>query len=295
MHICVCICTYKRPVLLAKLLQALEEQQTDGEFTLSVVVADNDREQSGEAVVKAAQARGALKIVYTVEPEQNIARARNAALRASTGDYLAFIDDDEIPERTWLRNALRFCLRSGADGMLGPVHPYFEHTPPDWLVRGGFCERPEPASGHQLAWRETRTGNALLNRDLVKDDVEPFAVQFGNGGEDQAFFKRLIERGARFLWNNDAPVYELVPPERCTRRYLLERALRRGQSERTLTDAQGIFKSVIAVPVYALSLPFLLVAGQHHFMRYLVRLCDHAGKLLAVAGFRPMGERYVNQ
>jgi glycosyltransferase involved in cell wall biosynthesis len=280
--------------MLAKLLSTLETQQTDGEFTLSVVVVDNDRQRSAEATALEATSRGALQISYCVEPEQNIARARNAAVRHSHGDYLAFIDDDEVPSDRWLLTALRFCSESGIDGVLGPVRPYFDHEPPAWLIKGRFCERPEPPTGHLLAWRETRTGNVLLRRRLVEKDAEPFCVAFGSGGEDQEFFKRMMERGAVFRWCNEAPVYELVPPERCRRMYLLKRALRRGQSEKSLADLRGVLKSLVAVPLYVALLPVLLVAGHHHFMRYLVRLCDHAGKLMSLVGLRPLGDRYAS-
>ncbi len=124
--------------------------------------------------------------------------------------------------------------------------------------------------------------------------AEPFAPSFGNGGEDQDFFKRLIEGGARFLWCNEAPVHETVPPERCGRGYLLRRALLRGQNEKDLTDRAGICKSLLAVPIYALLLPAALVMGQHRFMQVSIRLCDHAGKLLSVMGFKPLGAKYLS-
>jgi hypothetical protein len=41
-------------------------------------------------------------------------------------------------------------------------------------------------------------------------------------------------------------------------------------------------------------LPFLFLAGQHWFMRYAVRLCDHAGKLAAMMGWKPLGKTYVS-
>jgi succinoglycan biosynthesis protein ExoM len=293
-HVCVCVCTFKRPALLATLLRKLEQQQLEGELTMSVVVADNDKHRSGEASVGEARARGRLAIVYCVEIEQNIAKARNAALRHAQGQYLAFIDDDEVPDDRWLIEAVRFCRAAGVDGMLGPVRPYFEHRPPAWLIKGRFCERPEPATGYVPTWRETRTGNVLLRASLIANDAEPFAVAFGAGGEDQEFFKRIIARGAVLQWCNEAPVYELVPPERCQRRYLLQRALRRGQSEKGLVDHRSIAKSAVAVPIYALTLPLMLLVGHHRFMRNLVRLCDHLGKLLGIAGFHPAGKHYVN-
>src|SRR5947199_8829379 len=50
-HISVCICTYKRPALLRRLLEELGRQETGGLFTFSIIVADNDASRSADAVV----------------------------------------------------------------------------------------------------------------------------------------------------------------------------------------------------------------------------------------------------
>lgn len=295
MNICVCICTFRRPHMIKALLLELGRQETAGEFTISVVVTDNDGTQSARAAVQEAAAALSLPVLYTVEPDQNIAKARNRAVLASSGDYIAFIDDDEMPQRDWLLTALHACQAHGADGVLAPVRPVFEHEPPSWLVKGRFCERPEHPTGHVLDWRETRTGNVLLRRALVAAMAEPFAPAYGNGGEDTDFFKRLIAAGATFVWCNEAPVHEVVPPARCERRYFLKRALLRGQNERRLANPGSIVKSLVAVPVYLFMLPFMFLAGQHRVMHYAIRLCDHAGKLAGVLGFRPLGKKYIVQ
>ena len=291
MHICVCICTYKRPRLLALLLRRLALQHTAGEFSYSIVVADNDAAQSARATVAEAAAYSPVATVYCHEPRQNIALVRNQALAHARGDFIAFIDDDEYPDDRWLLNALHTCQQYGVAGVLGPVRPYFDHKAPDWLVKGGFCERPEYPTGRVLAWRETRTGNVLFRGELVRGNAAPFRAEFGLGGEDQDFFKRLIEQGAVFVWCNEAVVHELVPPERCKRRYMLERAWLRGQNEQSLADAYGICKSLVAVPAYLLLLPFTALRGSSVSMRYLIRLCDHAGKLLGLFGVRPLAKR----
>jgi len=293
MKICVCICTFKRPQMIRALLGKLGELETNGEFTLSVVVTDNDRAQSAQAAVREAAASLSFPVLYCVEPDQNIAKARNRAVLNSTGDYVAFIDDDELPPPDWLLTALHACQAHGADGVLAPVRPLFEHVPPTWLVKGRFCERPEHPTGYVLGWRETRTGNVLFRRSLIEGMAEPFAPAYGNGGEDLDFFKRLMEGGARFVWCNEAPVHEMVPPERCNRSYFLKRALLRGQNEKKLATVASICKSLVAVPAYVLMLPFMLVAGQHWFMHTSIRLCDHAGKLVGVLGFKPLGEKYI--
>jgi hypothetical protein len=48
---------------------------------------------------------------------------------------------------------------------------------------------------------------------------------------------------------------------------------------------------VIAVPSYILALPILAICGQHLFIRYLVKLFDHASRLLAFAGWSVVKKR----
>ena len=52
-------------------------------------------------------------------------------------------------------------------------------------------------------------------------------------------------------------------------------------------------KSVLAIPLYSLALPFALIAGQQYFMTLLVKICDHLGKLLILVGINPVREEYV--
>lgn len=292
-HITVCICTYKRPGLLGRLLDALRDQKTEGLFTYSVVVADNDQQESAKSAVNSFAAACETKAIYCVEPTPNIAMARNKVVQEAKGDYLAFIDDDEIPGNDWLLVMLRTLKARGVDGVLAPVLPYFETEAPKWLVKAGFYDRPRHETGFVLGWQEARTGNVLLRRGILDGIGEVFRPEFGAGGEDQDFFKRMIDRGRKFIWCDEAPAHELVPPHRWRRRFLLKRALLRGRTTfRHRTNLlRNLAKSLIAVPLYAVALPFLLLLGHHHFMKYLVRLFDHLGRLLAVLNLNPIKER----
>src|SRR5271157_4036017 len=101
-HICVCICTYKRPQLLKRLLDELSTQETNSLFTYSIVVTDNDHLRSAELVVSDFAARSAIPVKYCLEPRQNIALARNKAIENASGEFVAFVDDDEFPAKRWL-------------------------------------------------------------------------------------------------------------------------------------------------------------------------------------------------
>jgi glycosyltransferase involved in cell wall biosynthesis len=64
--ISVCICTYKRPVLLDKLLGRLLGQETEGLFIYSIVVVDNDLSRSAEALVRYYQQKEIVDIFTTM-------------------------------------------------------------------------------------------------------------------------------------------------------------------------------------------------------------------------------------
>jgi succinoglycan biosynthesis protein ExoM len=291
--VCVCICTYKRPELLLRALEGVRAQQVSTRLAVSVVVADNDCDQSARAVVSKFSAQAGFRVTYCVEPEQNIAMARNRALRNADADLVAFIDDDEFPAESWLARMLETLFKYEADGVLGPVRAHFDTPPPAWLLASGLSDRPEHATGFELQWRQTRTGNTLFRRQILEDVAEPFQKEFGNGGEDQDFFRRMIERGRRFVWCNEAIVYEVVPPERCERRYWWKRALLRGQNEKLHLTAASVCKSLVAVPLYLVILPFAFLAGQANFMRYSVRMLDHLGKLFAATGIQVIRGSYL--
>jgi len=288
-HISVCICTYKRPRFLKRLLEELGGQDTSGLFTYSIVVADNDHLQSGEAVVRDFAAASSIPIKYCVEPQQNIALTRNKAIEIANGDFVEFIDDDEFPTRRWLLTLFKACHEYAVDGVLGPVKRHFDEEPPKWVVKGKFYERPTYPTGFVIDWSKGRTNNVLLKRRIVAASAQPFRPQFLTG-EDQDFFRRMIEKGHVFVWCNEAVVYEVVPPIRWKRTFMLRRALLGGAVSviGPTFGALAIAKSVIAVPAYTAALPFALVLGHHRFMILSVKLFDHLGKLLAMMGIKPI-------
>jgi predicted glycoside hydrolase/deacetylase ChbG (UPF0249 family)/glycosyltransferase involved in cell wall biosynthesis len=295
-HIAVCICTYKRPAELRRLLRDLDGQKTDGLFTYSVVVADNDAARSGEAAVEEMRRTMRVAVQYCAEPEKGIARARNRVIANADGDYFALIDDDEFPEPDWLLNLLETCREYGVDGVLGPVKRYLDDGAPQWLKRSSLYDRAVRPTGIEVEWRGARTGNALLKREVFAGDGPPFNVEFA-AGEDQDFFRRKIEEGRRFVWSSDAVVWEELPPARWKRTYFLRKAMLHGSYAARQPDcgAKSVMKSLVAVPLYTLALPFVLLAGQHRFMTLLVKLCDHVGKLLSLMRIRPFHDEYVSE
>jgi succinoglycan biosynthesis protein ExoM len=289
-HVSVCVCTFRRPEPLRRLLSALAAQETEGRFTYSIVVADNDHAESARSVVADFATTAPIAVRYCVEPRRNIALVRNKSVTNAGGDFVALIDDDEEPFPDWLIRLFDARERYAADGVLGPILPRFATPPPEWIVRGRMWERPSPPTGTVLRWKQTRSGNALLRRSIFDAPGNRFRVEYGHGGEDVDFFRRMMALGMRFVACAEAKVYHVIPAERCRRTYLLKQALLRGRAPYN-HEAWPVLTSLVAIPAYAVALPLLLAAGQHVFMRYLIKECDHLGRILAlVSGRRGTGD-----
>ncbi|MBN1363504.1 MAG: glycosyltransferase family 2 protein [Syntrophaceae bacterium] len=298
-HISVCIPTFRRNQMLERLLRKLALQENGGLFDFSVVVVDNDAKGPAKETVTGLRKELDLEISYSIEPEQTIPAARNHALRLAQGNYIGIIDDDEVPPQHWLITMYRAINTFDVDGALGPVHPFFDQEPPAWLVKGRFCERPVHRTGTLLHWSQTRTGNVLLKKEVFDKYNLCFDLKFKTGGSDQEFFKQAMHAGCRFVAVEEAPVYEIVPPERWTKSYYLKRALVNGfNSHRyNVNEKRGFsrvtvpVKSTVALLVYGVAAPFCACLGSHVLINCLERGCHHLSRLLAMLGIELVKKR----
>ncbi len=291
-HITVCVCTYRRNPLLARLLRNLALQRTDGSFTFSVVVVDNDPAGPARAEVERFGAESSLDVIYGIESRKGIPFARNHALALAKGPFIAIIDDDEIPPPLWLRTLFEAVRTFGVDGALGPVVPFFDQAPPDWLVKSRLSELPRRRTGTLLQWHQSYTGNVLLRKDVFDRDSLRFDEAFRTGGSDQAFFRQAMEAGYRFVAVDEAPVYEVILPERWDKAYFVRRALVNGYNAhkysvregRRLKTAGSLIKSAIALLTFAVSAPVAYALGAHVWVRRLEGGAYHLSRLAAAAG-----------
>lgn len=281
-HICVCICTYKRASLLQRLLIELEKQETNGMFSYSAVVVDNDADKSAQQVVLGFQQTHDLEVKYFVEQEQNIALARNKAVENAKGDFIAIIDDDEFPDKDWLLKLYSALGRFQSDGVLGPVRPHFEETCPSWIFKSGICERKSHLTGSILHPADTSTANVLLKRETFDDVNNRFDPKFGRtGGSDVRFFRSVMQKGYTFVWCGDAVVNETVPPERWKASFYLKKALRKGGLNgawvrtQALPGGRNLAVEFAAACVYTMAFPFIAVFGKPYCIKYLAKAAYH--------------------
>jgi succinoglycan biosynthesis protein ExoM len=292
-HISVCVCTYRRNELLELCLRKLDLQETgDGSFGFSIVVVDNDPSAFARETVTRLQQELSIELTYDIETDKCIAAVRNRAVRLAGGNYIAFIDDDEFPPQDWLLTLYRAIHLFDAAGALGPVHPFFADTPPSWLLKSGFCERPVHRTGTWLHWEQTRTGNVLMKRSVFDESGLWFDVKYRTSGSDKEYFREAMAQGHRFVAVEEAPVYETVPPARQTGKYYLNRAIVQASNERRfrapylkgLSKISAPLKALAALGVYTLLLPPAAIVGTHAVIKALEKCAYHGSWLLAMVG-----------
>jgi succinoglycan biosynthesis protein ExoM len=227
MRVAVCVVTYQRPEGLKRLLAGLNRLTFSKceAPELEVVVVDND--PAGSACDSCEKIRSSLRwaLKCCVEPRRGISYARNRAVvcAGSDVDFIAFLDDDEVPEPLWLDELLYVQQQYDADVVGGPVLPYFNEPISSWMIKGRFFERPRYPTGSPLKF--AATNNALIRAKIFSTTEENFSTRIGMaGGEDTHFFMRVYRAGYRMVWADEARVHEWIPGSRANARWVLQRA-----------------------------------------------------------------------
>ncbi len=228
----VAVLTYRRPEDIAaaipRLVAEAELAVAEG-WDVDILVVDNDPEASARETVAEASADSPVPVHYEVEPVSGIAAGRNHALDVSQDrDLLVYIDDDERPVERWLSLLLQAHL-TYSSAVVGPVVSQFDSEPESWISAGGFFDRRRMPTGTPVV--VAATNNLLLDLRQVREFGLRFDLDFGlSGGSDTLFTRQLTAKGGRMVWCVEAVVYDIVPANRATRRWVLLRALRSGTS-----------------------------------------------------------------
>jgi len=229
-RVAICVITYRRPQGLERLFEAIDRLDfPNGAPELRLVVIDNDPAESARRVCDATRTWLDVPLYYGVEKRRGIPQARNAAIAAAGdwADWLAFLDDDEMPEPGWLDELLWAAAAHEARVVTGPSLPHFLDEPAAWIEAGGFFARPRHETGDRLG--EAFTNNVLISTVVLDSMDSLFDEDMAlSGGSDVEFFRRVARRGHTIVWADDAVVLECVPASRLNLRWLLQRDFRFG-------------------------------------------------------------------
>ena len=107
----VCVCTHNRPDCLAACLAGLASQTLRAD-TFEILVIDSGSTPENAMALRRHVAGVANARSLRID-EPGLCRARNLGAREARADYIAYIDDDAVPEPGWAQSILDAIERRG--------------------------------------------------------------------------------------------------------------------------------------------------------------------------------------
>lgn len=264
--ISIVVCTHNRAAMLRDALTSLAPLQTAGRFSYEVVVVDNASTDHTPNVVTELQAILDMPLRYIHEPKKGIASARNRGLREAAGEWIAFFDDDQLADPSWLLELFTYAQQYNLRAVGGAVHLKLPvgctrdlHSFPRMLLgesRHGnqpFEYSPKISPG---------AGNLMLHRSVF-EQVGAFNESFAMRAEDTELYCRIWQAGIEAWYVPNAIVQHVTPSERLEPAYLDRLAVWMGgsvaQRERDthslpLYVVRWLAKSLLAGPLLRVKL-----------------------------------------
>jgi glycosyltransferase involved in cell wall biosynthesis len=231
----VAIPTYNGAKRLPALLDKLQSQSDGESIAWEILIIDNNSTDQTATVVQSYQKswQHPFPLRYCFEPEQGAAFARLRAVREAQGEWIGFLDDDNLPTADWLVEAHRFSQEHPAAGAFsGQIHGEYEVDPPENFKQiqaflairehGPKSKRFQPNKlqlppaaclvVHKQAWTES-----VPARPFLTGKLPGLLVQ----GDDYEPLLYLHKAGWEIWYDPDLHTYHQIPCQRFERDYLL--------------------------------------------------------------------------
>ena len=284
------IATYNRAEQLMVTLGSVAMQSAQAETWECIVVDNNSSDNTRERIEAFQSKHNTLNIRYIFEPNQGLSHARNAGIKASHGDIVAFIDDDEHIVKDFITAYIDlFDQHPDAMAAGGEIIAEYPTGRPRWMSR--YTERPiaNPMSfGDRVklfpSGRIPGGGNMAMRRRLF-DSIGIFNTSLGRtgkrllGGEESDLFERIANSGYRVYYAPRAVMYHIIPEEKLSRDYFVRLATNTGISQRTRAELNNSMLKLYVGELLKWAATLLLcLVHRPQQSRYLILMRKHISK-----------------
>ena len=186
-RVSVIVPTCDRPMLLREALASIRALEGH-DLTFEILVCDNGTVPETRAVVKEFSA------IYLKASTPGPSAARNVGLRAATGDYIAFLDDDDV----WLPGNVRpHIAYLNSYPAFDAVIAQAVYTDPNLIPTGPPWPRDPPRDGDEMLKRMLSGFFPQIATAVARMAVRETIGEFDEcliGGEDLDWLLRLARK-----------------------------------------------------------------------------------------------------
>lgn len=201
--ITVAMATYNRASTLKETLAHLSKCVRPNGVKLQVVLVNNNSTDNTSDVIAdfAGHHHNEVEVVW--EPNQGAGHARNAGLRHATGELIATIDDDIIPDINFLVQVRDEFERLNCRGVIGGRIELWNPKDLPFALQRGDVEKKLTVLDHPGGF--IAGGNLALHRDVL-ERVGGFDQRLGPGtplyaADDTDFFYRALKAGCEVRYS----------------------------------------------------------------------------------------------
>jgi O-antigen biosynthesis protein len=196
-RVSVIVCTYNGSATLRACLEGvLAVRYPDYEV---IVVSDGSTDGSSDI----ARQYSGVKVIET--PQRGLAAARNTGMEAATGEILAYIDDDAIPDPDWLTH---LAASFGDDSFVAAGGP---NVLPPGASAVAECVANAPGGPTHVLVSDTEAehipGCNMAVRKTALEEIGGFDPQFRAAGDDVDVCWRLLDTRHRIAFSPGAVVW----------------------------------------------------------------------------------------
>lgn len=232
MNITVAIPTYNGAARLPEVLQQLQGQLETENITWEILVVDNNSSDNIQAVITHHQTL-LPRLRYCQELRQGAGFARHRAFGEAKGELVAFLDDDTIPDRHWVRAVADFAQTHPQAGAYGSqIHADYAVPPPPNFARiAPFLAITERGSTPLLYQKNNRLlppSAGLVVRKSVWQQYIPAEMTLNGRVEGNMLTSEDLEMLSYIqaspwqIWYNPAmEIIHKIPTSRLERKYLI--------------------------------------------------------------------------
>jgi glycosyltransferase involved in cell wall biosynthesis len=244
----VVIPTYGSAPHLIAVIEAIQRQTyTPAE----IIVIDNNPVAKAKQRLADSGFSEAVRVFHDGTP--CLSKARNAGLEAARGRFVAFLDDDAVPMKTWLSSLITGICEYGSAVAGGAVQLQVQSSKDYRLVPETRALLSELSYGQEdipnISDDQYIVGaNMCCDRSTLVA-VRGFDPNFGRRGqsllssEELDICRRLQRKGHRVSYIFRATVLHCINPSRLHLKHLLARAYWQGRSDALLEYYHGRPKS----------------------------------------------------
>ncbi len=195
-RVSVLICTYNGARTLGETCAAVAQLDYPG---VEVIVVDDGSNDDSPEIAE----RNGFRVIST--DNRGLSSARNTALAAASGEIVAFIDDDAMPDPQWLTYLVDTFARTDFVAVGGPNLP----VPGDGAVADAVAAAPGNPIHVLVGDREAEhiPGCNAAFRTEVLEEIGGFDPRFRTAGDDVDVCWRLLNRGWRIGYSPAAVVW----------------------------------------------------------------------------------------